>query len=89
MKPVLIALAALATAFAVPGQAIAADGPVAGKMLYSADGKRLAPIYRVREDGAVQIIINGKMIVVPADTITVADGKASTTLGRPELLASR
>jgi len=89
MKKRFVALAFLCAAMAVPGHASAANLPVAGQMLFSADGKRVAPINRVREDGAVQVIINGRMFLVPAETITVADGRTSTTLGRSELLASR
>ena len=36
-----------------------------GSMLISANGSSLAQVYRVGADGAVQIIIDGKMVTVP------------------------
>ncbi len=85
---------AAALAFAIiavsPVTAMAQDAVLTeGKMLYTAEGKRLAAIYRVGDDGTVHIILNGRMVTVPAASITVADGKATTNLGRPDLLASR
>lgn len=59
-----------------------------GKMLYSAAGDRLAAIYRVSDDGAAQIILNGKMVTVPASSLTAADGKLTTNLTKRDLLTS-
>ena len=81
-----IALAALSLA---PVAANAADridtGISAGKMLYSAEGKRLAPIYRVDRDGTVQVILNGKMVTVPGHTVSLAKGKIQTSLNKSQL----
>jgi hypothetical protein len=60
-----------------------------GKMLYGPTGERLAAVYRVSQDGAAQIILNGKMISVPASTLTAADGKLATSLSKRDLLTSR
>lgn len=88
MKKFAAALAFVTFSFA--SAAMAADAAITeGKMLYTVDGKRLGAIYRVKEDGAVQIILNGKMVTVPASSISVANGKIETNLNKPQLLASR
>jgi hypothetical protein len=56
-----------------------------GKMLVSADGSRLATIYRVTPAGA-QVIVDGRMITVPADTISAVDGKFKTSLSKSQVL---
>ncbi|MCI4592034.1 hypothetical protein MOK15_18260 [Sphingobium sp. BYY-5] len=59
-----------------------------GKMLYTAAGDRLAAVYRIGQDGAAQIILNGKMVSVPAASLTAADGKLTTSLSKRDLLAA-
>jgi len=56
-------------------------------MLLAANGARLAPVYRVGADGAAQIIIEGKMVTVPANTLSMAGGKLTTSLTKNEVLA--
>jgi hypothetical protein len=58
-----------------------------GTMLFSADGGRLGPVYRVTGDGAAQIIIDAKMVTVPAATLSSKDGKLTTSLKKPEVIA--
>ena len=89
MKKFAAALALAALTLAPAVAAAADEAIIEGKMLYTADGKRLAPIDRVKPDGAVQIILNGKMVTVPGDTVSVAEGKIQTKLAKPQLLASR
>lgn len=60
-----------------------------GKMLYTASGDRLAAVYRVAADGNAQIILNGKMVNVPASSLTAADGKLTTSLSKKDLLTAR
>jgi hypothetical protein len=69
----------------------AAAAPIAhkGKMLYSANGGRLASVYRVDDDGAVALILDGKMRTVPADTLSVVDGKLTTRLSKADVLSLR
>lgn len=59
-----------------------------GKMLYGPAGERLAAVYRVSQDGAAQIILNGKMVSVPAATLNVAEGKLTTSLTKRDLLTA-
>jgi hypothetical protein len=77
-------------AFVLPAAAQApASGAVAekGKMLVAANGARLGTIYRVGADGSAQIIIDGKMVAVPANTLSNVDGKLTTSLTKSEVLA--
>ena len=80
-------------AFVLPAAAQGtSDAPAAaaaekGKMLIAANGARLGAVYRVGPDGSAQIIIDGKMVTVPANTLTVANGKLTTSLSKSEVLA--
>lgn len=64
--------------------AASAVTPKAGTMLYSA-GNRVAAIYRIASDGNPQIILNGKLVTVPASTLSSVNGKTTTTLTKAEL----
>lgn len=97
-----LALIATAATFAVPSAVFAAEtsqsvrevteevaAPVevnAGKMLYSTDGRRVASIYRVTEEGNPQVILNGRLITVPASTLSDMDGKVTTSLSKREIV---
>jgi hypothetical protein len=74
--------------YAAPEQA-AAVSPVKGSMLVAANGARLAPIYRIGPDGSPQIILEGKMLTIPAATLSMADGRLTTSLTKSEVLALR
>ena len=66
----------------------AAAGSVAvnaGKMLYASNGQRIAAIYRVTTDGNPQVILNGKLVTVPASTLSDVNGKVTTSLTKQEL----
>jgi hypothetical protein len=56
-------------------------------MLIAANGARLAPVYRVAPDGGAQIILDGKMVTIPATTLSMTDGKLVTSLTKNEILA--
>ncbi|MGB8366162.1 MAG: hypothetical protein ACLQUZ_03540 [Rhizomicrobium sp.] len=57
-----------------------------GQMLHDADGGRLAPVYRVTDDGSVQIIFYGKVVTVPHATLSMADGELKTSLTKDQVL---
>lgn len=57
----------------------------AGKMLYSSNGQRVAAIYRVTSEGNPQVILNGKLVTVPASTLSEVNGKVTTSLTKSEL----
>ncbi len=72
--------------------AVAADqtssvAPAKGQMLLAANGSRLGPVYRVSADGAVQMIIGGKMVTVPASTLSSVDGRLTTSLSKNEVMS--
>lgn len=70
----------------------AATAPVQvnnGMMLYSSTGNRVAPIYRVTADGSPQLILNGRLVTVPASTLTLVDGKVTTSLTKSEIANSK
>jgi hypothetical protein len=69
-----------------PAAAVAAVAEK-GKMLVSANGSRLGAVYRVAADGAAQIIIDGKLVTVPGNTLSIANGKLTTSLTKSEVIA--
>ncbi len=77
------------TAAAQNSSSAAATAAVAekGKMLVSANGSRLGTVYRVGPDGAAEIIIDGKLVSVPATTLSNVDGKLTTSMSKSEILA--
>jgi len=80
LAPLLAASAALSP--------IAASAEAAwheGQMVYAANGQRVAPIYRVNADGSVQVILEGKLTVIPAASLSVVGGKVTTSKTRAEL----
>lgn len=83
------AAALLLASLGASSVAMAADPQITeGKMLYDSEGKRLGAIYRVQENGSVQVIRRGKMVTFPADTLSVKDGKIETSLGgKPQVVA--
>jgi hypothetical protein len=85
----MLTAAGLASAKDDAASAASAASAVAakGKVLVAADGARLGTVYRVGSDGAVQMIIGGKMITVPASTLSSVDGRLVTSLSKNEVLA--
>jgi hypothetical protein len=58
-----------------------------GQMLLSSNGARLGTVNRVTADGSAQIIIDGKLVTVPAATLSTVNGKLTTSLSKNEVLA--
>jgi hypothetical protein len=85
----VIVMCAVVLPAAAQGTSAESAAPVAekGKMLVAANGARLGAVYRVGADGAAQIIIDGKMVTVPANTLSNANGKLTTSLSKSEVLA--
>ncbi|SFG27126.1 hypothetical protein SAMN05518801_11325 [Novosphingobium sp. CF614] len=96
----LAALAAFATLAGIPSAVFAettqsvrevteeAAAPVkvnAGAMLYSANGYRIAPVYRVTADGNPQVMLDGRLVTVPASTLSEVNGKVTTALSKRDL----
>jgi hypothetical protein len=81
------AVVALPVAAQSTSSAAAQSAVEKGKMLVASNGARLGAVYRVGPDGAAQIIIDGRMVTVPSGTISVVDGKLTTSLSKSEVLA--
>jgi hypothetical protein len=62
---------------------------IKGRMLTAANGSRLAPVYRIGNDGSPQIILEGKLVTIPVGTLSLSDGKLSTSLTKSQILALR
>lgn len=99
-KFVPVALLATLATFAVAPVAFAAESsqtvraetdaaaPVAvsaGKMLYGANGQRIAAVYRVTSAGNAQVILNGQLYTVPASTLSEVNGKVTTSLTKADI----
>jgi hypothetical protein len=78
-----------ASAATPEGTAAVPASVLKGHMLTAANGARLAPVYRVASDGSPQIILEGKMVTIPLSTLSVAEGKLSTSLTKSQVLALR
>ena len=83
----LAAVSGAACSVAFADEAQAQVSPVKGSMLVAANGARLAPVYRVGPDGSAQIILDGKMVTIPAGTLSMAGGHLTTSLTKNEVLA--
>ncbi len=87
----LLSVATPLTAYAasdtstVRSEADASSKATVGKMLYSSNGYRLAPIYRVNADGNPQIVLDGKLVTIPASTLTDVSGKTTTSLSKKDI----
>lgn len=84
-----------ATAFAAestPASTAVAAAPQTisvGKMVFAANNQRLGAVYRVNGE-AIQLIVDGKMMSLPASTVSTADGgKYVTSLTKAEVLRAR
>ena len=89
----IVALSALLPVCALSTAAVAAEPSalakvLVGKLLYDADGKKLAPIYKLDEKGVPQILLDGKVVTVPMSTLTEVDGKFTTKLTKRDLMTS-
>ena len=84
---VVLPAAAEAPSDASSAPAAAAVVAEKGKMLTAANGSRLGAVYRVNPDGSAQIIIDGKLVTVPANTLSIANGKLVTSLSKSEVLS--
>ena len=60
---------------------------VKGQTLLVADSARLGTVYRVGPDGSAQIMIEGRLVTIPADTLSQADGKLTTSLTKTRVPA--
>lgn len=86
-------LLATATAPAFAAQAIDAPAagalsraPVEGEVLRDAKARILGKVYKVQPSGGVLAIVNRETVRIPADTLSIVDGKLVTSLTKGEAL---
>ncbi|AHE51897.1 hypothetical protein [Sphingomonas sanxanigenens] len=77
----------VALALALSAAPALAEPPAAttGAMLRDANHVRLGRVDQVRPDGSVSLIVGSKFVVVPASTLSVVDGKLTTSLTKKEI----
>ena len=73
------------TASATPSPVVATKG----QMLTSADRARLGSVVRVADDGSVAIIFDTRLVTIPAGTLSLANGKLTTSLNKRDVTALR
>ena len=84
-----VAFAAFTTVTSQPAQAQATATVEIGRAIYSTDGKKLGSVYKVTKDGAPQVIISGKLITVPASSVSLSGDRIVTTLTRKDIMTKR
>jgi hypothetical protein len=92
LTTVVAATPALAGESTQQVQAGASEGTVQvekGRVIYSSTGKRLGQVYRVTPEGNPQVVLNSRLVTVPASTLSVSDGKLSTSLTARQLISTR
>jgi len=86
----LFFLCALVITFAqFSAVAHAVDNAQAGMPLWSQEGRSLGYVYGVTKDGAVKLIIEGKMVTVPASTLSIHGNVVTTSLTKSEVYKLR
>ncbi len=89
MKNIALCLFAAVGLVVASAPALAESAPAvavsAGKVIYDSKGHRIGSIYRVTPAGDAQVIYNGKLVTIPASTLSVADAKITTSVSRADL----
>ena len=82
----LAAVPAVAQSAAEPAPAAATAAPsvARGALVFSADGRRLGRVDRVRDSG-VSLIYNGKFVEIPTASLTAGERGLTTSLTRADL----
>jgi hypothetical protein len=83
----VLAFALISFSAVAADQAAGTSVAAKGQTLVASNGSRLGQVYRVGSDGAVQMIIDGKLVTVPASTLSSVDGKLTTSLSKSQVLA--
>jgi hypothetical protein len=56
-----------------------------GQLLYTAAGGAIAPVNRITAAGNLQLIVEQHLVTIPAATVSMTNGKPTTTLSLAEL----
>ena len=76
---------ALAQDAAAPAAALE-RAPREGDVLRDTKARIIGKVYKVQPSGGVLVIVNSQTVRVPADTLSIVDGKLVTTLTKAEAL---
>lgn len=89
---VLAASPALAIETAAPPAEAAAAlerAPREGEVLRDTGARIVGKVYRVQPSGAVLAIVNRETVRIPADTLSIVNGKLVTSLTKAEALKQK
>jgi hypothetical protein len=88
MRSALVAATLVVASPVFAASVPAAEGTVAhtGQMLRDAANVRIGTVDSVKPDGSVGVIVEGRYVVVPVNTLAVADGKLTTSLSKKMLV---
>jgi hypothetical protein len=67
---------------AAPAEAVK---PARGQMVYDAEGKRLARVQGFQGNEAVMIFMESKVLYIPTSTLSLKDGKLTTSKTKGDL----
>jgi len=81
----VFALGFLLASNLAPASANADSVASKGQMLYDSSAARVATVHKVNDDGSVSIILDGKVISVPASTLSVIDGHLTTNMTKNQV----
>lgn len=83
------ALFLAAPAFATQTAPALERAPRQGEVLRDTGGRLIGKVYQAQPSGAVLAIVNGATVRIPADTLSIVDGKLVTTLTKSEALKQK
>ena len=93
MNKIALGLGISAALLISSASAYAQSNPVAavttGKRLYDSEGKLVGSIYRVTPGGSPQIIVSGKLLTIPAATLSDVNGKITTSISKADVGRTR
>ncbi|MCF8709417.1 PRC-barrel domain-containing protein [Rhizorhapis sp. SPR117] len=86
MRKILICAALFGVSVPVLAQPAASENAAQrGMTVRDSSGVRLGNVTRVMPDGSVQVILNQRFVVIPANTLTVDDRQVTTSLSKREI----
>jgi hypothetical protein len=82
----LAAVAAPALANETVAAPALSRAPVEGEVLRDAKARIVGKVYKVQPSGGVLAIVNRETVRIPADTLSIVDGKLVTSLTKGEAI---
>jgi hypothetical protein len=85
MKFSIFALGFILAVNLMPASALADSLATKGQMLYDSNAARVATVHKVNDDGSVMIILDGKVITIPVNTLSIVDGHLTTNMTKNQV----